>query len=75
MSDDAAQVPGVVMLDELIARATASCERTTAELAAMPRKRSVIFQRRQRQLRIMEDTLARLVAEREVSGRSSRQRS
>ena len=66
MSNDAAQAPGVVMLDELIARARASCVRTQAELAATPSRSLRVLIRRQGQLRIMQDTLARLVAERQA---------
>ena len=65
MSDDAAEAPGALIIGDMIARATASCVRIRAELAETPRTRPVILQRRQRQLRIMEGTLARLMAERE----------
>ena len=63
MSDDNSRGVGATMMGEMIARATASCVRTQAELAATPSRSLRVLIRRQGQLRIMQDTLARLVAE------------
>ena len=67
MNHDAAQAPGVVMMDAMIARAKAACARIRSVLAATPPTRRVIFHRRQQQLRVMEDTLARLMMDRDAT--------
>ena len=69
MNHDAAQAPGVVMMDAMIARAKAACARIRSVLAATPPTRRVTLHRRQRQLRIMEDTLARLIMDRDATWR------
>ena len=64
MQESTTRSPGLVMLDAMIARAEASCERGRADLTRVSGgKRSFSHERRTR-LQTMEDTLARLKAER-----------
>jgi hypothetical protein len=65
MQESASRPPGLAVLDAMIARAKASCERgRTALTSVSGGKRSFGYARRA-QLRTMEDTLARLKAERD----------
>ena len=67
MSDDKSRAFGATMMGDMIARATASCVRVEAKLAATPPRQLRVLNRRQGQLRIMQDTLARLVAEQQAA--------
>jgi hypothetical protein len=64
VGDNTSEPLGLVMMDAMIARAVASCERARAELAGTPRSKRSLVQKRQAQLKTMEDTLARLKAQR-----------
>lgn len=64
MSDDVPERVGGKMMDDMIDRATASCERIRAKLEETPRAHLLILRRWRGQLRIMEATVVRLKAER-----------
>jgi hypothetical protein len=57
--------PGLVVLDAMIARAEASCERGRADLTCASAGKRPYIQVRRSRLQNMEDTLARLKAERD----------
>jgi hypothetical protein len=57
--------PGLAVLDAMIARAEASCERGRADLTRVSGGRRAIINERRARLQIMEVTLARLQAERD----------
>ena len=65
MSKGASEQVGAAMLDAMIARATASCERSRAKLVQMPTAQTRRVQRLLSTLKSMESALARLIADRE----------
>ena len=64
MSDDVTERVGGKMMDDMINRATASCDRIRARLEETPRAHLMILRRWRGQLHIMEATVVRLKAER-----------
>ena len=65
MHESASRPPGLAMLDAMIARAEASCERGRADLTRVSDGKRPFAHERRARLQTMEDTLARLKAERE----------
>jgi hypothetical protein len=54
---------GLVIVEDMIARAEAACEKVRAKLTTSPSVNSLIDGRRRAKLHAMEDTLARLKAQ------------
>jgi hypothetical protein len=65
MYASAPKPPGLAVLDAMIARAEASCARGRADLTHVSAGKRRYTQARRARLQNMEDTLARLKAERE----------
>ena len=65
MHASAPKPPGLAVLDAMIAKAEASCERGRANLTCVSAGKRPYTQERRARLQTMEDTLARLKAERD----------
>lgn len=64
MQESTTRSPGLVMLDAMIARAEASCERGREDLTRVSGGKRPFRHERRARLQTMEHTLARLKAER-----------